>query len=101
MADLGSPSINDLFRVMVLVPLDQTLLTDQYVLLSGVGALDTHPGGSTLAPLVLSRLAIPVPRIVLGHKLWPMPQGRCEAVDLASLFRRIGLLWRSVLRLLC
>src|SRR4029453_6459886 len=34
-------------------------------------------------------------------ELWPMPQGGSEAVDLVGLFRRIGLLERDVLRLLC
>src|SRR5262249_46750879 len=34
-------------------------------------------------------------------ELWPIPQGCGEAVDLTGLFRRIGLLWRGVIRLLC
>src|SRR5262247_3652490 len=70
MADLGSLSINDLFRVMVLVLLHQALLTDQHVLLLCIGTLDTHPGGSPLPPLTLTHLAILVLRLVLGYDPW-------------------------------
>src|SRR5262245_8175962 len=34
-------------------------------------------------------------------ELWPVLQSRGEAVDLAGLFRRVGLLWRGMIRLLC